>query len=158
MGRPPSCSCLCGGIFLSTVTDCDVCDGGASECWELTVAGVTDSNCSNCASEYNGVFTIKHLGFTEPQVLACRWGSVESITNDCFGSQPGDKTWIMDIGVSTVTLTPAHGFGLGNYFYSMTTGDFSCTGSNTFDLQVSVPTGECGDWPSTLTIEPVACP
>lgn len=141
--------CPCDGFGV--VPGCAECSGNMAQCWELTVAGVSNQDCTDCSLR-NGTFTLScsfcFCGRTSPTVTRC--------------SESGDATgslWALDYdgGTSEWTLSVASTGGTGfEVIYTISAIDFDCVGTNEFTFDSS--NSSCTNWPSTLTITPVSCP
>lgn len=193
MGRPPQCHCHCvepssssssaglsssaGGLSSSSssssssglVHGCAGCVSGISRCWELTVAGVTNSLCTLCAN-LNGTFILKsgfnNLGsnpshdpcnFTqiEPAISYRRrnvgLGICESFAKGVWylGPPTGGSGNVRELDfmeADTASRMVVYGSGA----------TFNCNSPNVMTRSGSGNTG-C-TYPLTLTLVPIACP
>lgn len=77
---PPGECCECD------TTDCPACPpfpGPGPPFLEVTIAGVTNGDCSDCANEINGV----HILSNQSNPLACAWGLVVPLPTVCGGAK-----------------------------------------------------------------------
>lgn len=143
----------CGTV--PEVTECPECPD-MTGCWELVVAGVTDGpNCSGplSCSHLNGVFILK---YTE---VSCVFRPDDKLSI-CLVTE--DYPWSLNIGGSKVQLStsvPIFPGSLTKVFYEIDTVDFDCSGPSILDIvNPGNPATAICLFPSTLTIEPIACP
>lgn len=153
----PGCPCCGGGEEL----ECEPCET-MSECWEMTVAGVTDNTCTLCTN-FNGTFTLRR----QESCSDCRFTSDESFNSQrknafsvctlagikwMMERLPSDLTkWHLSI-TSATSICNASTYPL----YTLDNASFDCEGPNTFTF-VSASSNEC-NWPATITVEPITCP
>ncbi len=117
---------------IATTTDCPQCNPAPRQ-WVVSVAGVTNGSCSDCA-RLNGTLLFTHA-------TGCYWPSNTvypcGITDPCFLEyQPANTRWELFVGAT----------------YARAAADWNCLGSNVMSLVT--PTG-CNNWPATLTVEPL---
>ena len=140
------CNC-CGGLIFDCLTRCP---DGITECWELTVAGIVNNNCP--CDIFNGTFTL-----IPRSPLKCFRESDEE------GNGLGSGIWTLQ-HVGNILQLLATIFGdatcgtYGTRAYEIGEDDFDCTGANILVRQGSADTGNCNQYPPTLTVVPVECP
>ena len=154
--------CPCDGsasLSTSIAPGCDdACPDGVAECFELTVAGVTDNACTfgDC-TPWNGTFVL--VGRPRIGGEICLHdtddgdvGNVSVLPLPCVGSASG--TWQLVKGVILWQLEAVA--GTTHARYEIPGNVFDCHGSTEFALVFDDTT--CTNWPSTLTLQAVACP
>lgn len=152
--------CCCAAAASISTQSCDGCTSGTPAlCYELAVAGVTNDGCSE-ATEWNGTFT---LGPVSGAPSACLWtaeaadGSTPCGTG-CTASHV--LAWTLQFGGGSLFLQAVRCNGAGPTYstdpatYLLSSPD--CDGNITLSLSTNGSDG--ADWPSTLTLVPVACP
>ena len=132
-----------GSASIAIITDCSDCTEGMPRCWEIAVAGITDSLCSSCDA-YNGTFLLEATG------IDCQF---DSVAFDGCGIGCGNATirrW--RIVFSTVWVLLALNTGMA---YELSSGD-PC---NSDDLVFTrTASGSCcGNVPTTINAEPSPC-
>jgi len=79
----PGYPCCCEGITPGA--DCSVCDGDTPLQYSVTISGMVDDGCGNCASDYNGTFVLTQTGspcvwqFVFPEELCATSPVIDSV-------------------------------------------------------------------------------
>lgn len=153
-----NCPC-CGYPSSCTADSCDMAD-----CWEITVAGITDNSCTNCTN-WNGTFTLTRR-FSSSGQIVCPVSSgaggelsYERWAGFCVSGSDGywnfyynsfSSEWILEPAYSGSSMQPAGGQ------YSLAGASFTCNDAN--DLSLAASGTACQMFPSTITVTPVSCP
>lgn len=138
----PGCKCCppCNCITIAT-TDCATAPYDPFY-WDLSVAGLTNDDCTSCAT-WNGDFKLCYTGNDT-------WESAKSSSTSC-GHTAGDPLWKLTRSGGYYNLDA---LGLG-YRWRLATGSWSCGRQNTLTLQEPTPVpAPCGNVPSTLDLDP----
>lgn len=149
---PPDEGCPCEEDIPTTGDNCCACDASPIT-WELTVAGVTNGTCTDCATAYNGTFRLVYDPDTGPCLWCCDNGDV---IGPCAGPPSPCNVWTLQcsggVWIATPQLLPAP---LTNaYFYTQRT-PWNCLGENILDLVTpGSPDTNC-NWPATVTVRPI---
>lgn len=136
--------CPCGDD-LETEECLDCPDGELAKCWDLAVAGVTGSGECSLA---NGTWVLIP-GAGTPNTTCCRTvatglsGGAFWQWSLCYAS--ATDLWLLNFHAGSTTRAS----------YRLDANLFDCLGSNTLPFVTS--TG-CGNWPESLTVDPVDCP
>lgn len=137
----------------SNILSCSECPDGMSQCWEITVAGIANKNCSVCEG-YNGTFVLDNrlegLGqcqFRSPGLSGCN--------NVCNPSTPDSDFWQMEFSVNQWLITAT---GLGGIQWVLTSGDPCNNDVLTFSRTIVVTNDCCQSYPDTITATPAPCP
>lgn len=130
-------------------TCCQQCPDGAARCWELILAGVTNGTCSLCGG-YNRAYILEKVG-SNP-LANCQWRI--NLTCPCNAPTICGINMLEDTtNTDYMAITISDGvFGITRYRLLKT--EFDCNGPNTF---TRVTTQPACSFPTTLTIEPIAC-
>ncbi len=129
---------------LDTTDECGECSGGMAECWEFSIAGITDLACSGNCSNLNGTFLLTH-------VSNCRFDS--DLFTSCAGT-PNGARWTLNYHSSNDQWRLVPDFG-DVKSYRLAAASFDCLGPNV--MNVFGGSTDCDDWPSSVTIEPASC-
>lgn len=155
------------------IGDCSQCANGMPRCWEIAVAGITNSGCTRCTLQ-NGTWILRserdpEAGSVTAQIElvigaridVCRYRTAErkpqnvtdfkcfldsdnSLPMWFFGYQFSSSKWWLYSAIWGAT-------------YAIAAGSFDCSGPNVLTRQTS-GSADCANLPATITIEPVACP
>ena len=134
---------------------CAACATTPSQ-WSLTLSGITNNACSDCAS-FNATWVLDHAPGTGGAFgdVNCRWAVSTGICETPDGTLLGAIKLFRDTGTSLWWLT--FGFsGIGNNaVYVLSTGSFDCFTSNVMNRQSSETLLKCSGWPATVTVTPI---
>lgn len=139
-------SCCCG---YSDVT-CGECANPAPAQFALSVAGITNSACTNC-SRWNGDFILTNDSLVFPSGNPCRWSSpVETGAAPCAAGCGNCSRWQL-----VVSSTAAELLADGNLMaaYTIAKASYDCDGPNT--LPYFADSLACITWPASLTLTPL---
>jgi hypothetical protein len=129
------CGCCCSCIY---------CSGHVPGCYEVTVSGVVDRDCSEC-EQVNGTWRV----YCRP--TGCSWiGAPEDALPICGSS---GRSILFSLGA---TFWQAHMWGDGSmatYTLEPITTPTECNAPITVNYDMSFY-GDCDDWPMTLTFTP----
>lgn len=153
------CPCCSGG-------GCGVCSGGGSlsDCIEVTVAGISDNDCTNC-DNYNGTFTMQWV-YGDPGDFQCLFQSeamsveVENSPSTCTGETQYWFLFLSFDGSTSYTAVLYAGDSEGDTVitFERFPDAIACTGSTSISFSAYNDTGACTGIPASLSIEPVTCP
>jgi hypothetical protein len=140
----PGCPC-CG-----SETNCFSCDDSLEmiDCWEVTIAGVTDGTCSECEL-VNGTWILSYVVDIANQ---CTWDG-DAIDNSGAGCSNIDfwrlvftsGEWRVRLGQGVLTQLVRY-TGLDET-------NFDCDGPNVLSV-FGTPSGVCANFPATVTVTP----
>lgn len=147
--------CPCCGDF------CEGCSTGLSECWEVTIAGITDNSCTLC-DNFNRTWTL-----VPHETLECRrenddrtipaersvFGSCNSGFAGVFFQPSGSGRWILRIGWDE----NGDGVLVGFADYFLDAVDLDCDGELTFG-ELTTGDTSCQNFPATVTATAITCP
>ena len=170
----PGCSC-CGAPSPSvpsaspipTVSDCAACGfTGISECWEFSIAGVTNDNgCSVDCLNWNQTYNLnRSASDAQCSYLASRdcgflTETISNLTVSIFGGciSRAYQWFLYHDGVSTWKLEAVEfGFCQPTVRYEVSDTSFDCTGENVMYLRLE-NAGDCPSFPQSITLSPMAC-
>lgn len=146
----PDCGC-CG------VEGCAACPSTVYQ-WQITISGVTNSGCANCAADYNGTFILTQSGPS-----SCTWLSAEQSTCLCGGGAGLGVRWSLGHSFGGVWILRAWGDRLGS---GVRIAAWSSVGSNinpttclngsTVSLTsiCTLSGNTCNNWPATVNFTP----
>ncbi len=132
---------------------CGICEQ-TPRYWKFTIAGVTDGTCTDCNEVMNGSFTVGWNG-------GCAFLATAFAGAGCFG---GGEQWRFaynPVGTGggftddTWSLSTTDGATV-IILYELAGASFNCLSANA--LAKISSSGECTNWPATVTLTPSAGP
>lgn len=143
----PNCAC-CAAVY-PPITTCAQCPTAPAQ-WSMTVAGITNGFCTNCA-RWNGSWTLTNHTITGRAGGACYWSTpAEAGAAPCLFAASNSPRWQLLLTATQAELTVDGG---GGGSWTLAIGSFNCTGTNVLS-KVSADT-DCNNWPATITIDPI---
>lgn len=139
----PGCVCCDAG-------SCSCPEGNEDYCYEVTIAGVTNNTCPNCAP-WNRTFVLIGVGACIYQASTTTPASDRTLS--CQNQNMSADLRCESFFERWELSLRSGGTGVE---YVLDAGSFDPDGSNEFSL--SFATSACQGWPATVTLEKVACP